>query len=125
MRYLNHTRISLLTRTVLILLCFACLYLVSFQTTEHGVEESVLVREVFAITEADRYVGTEDSVEVFFDQTEGDFTIDMGGSYLLSGDLRGTLYIDAEDQHVHLLLNNLSITGSNGPAISGSRYHAM
>lgn len=118
MRYMNRIRISMLWKTLAILVLFGLLYGFSSQDTESFSEKSVLVKDVFPITEADRYQGTGEAEEITFDEVVGDYTIDRGGRYLLRGNLQGTLYINAEDQHVHLILANVSITGINGPAIS-------
>lgn len=118
MQYTSHTRNSLLLKTILILVFFGFLYSSSAQSTDTVIQETVYIKDVFSITEADRYAGTENTAEISFDQWVGNYTIDKGGRYFLTGDLSGTLYIDAEDQHVHLILNNVSITGINGPAIS-------
>lgn len=118
MRYRNHKRNTLILKTVLILIVFAILYFFAAQGTESADAENIVIEDIFPITEADRYTGTENAVQVLFDASDEDYIIDKGGRYLLSGNLRGTLYIDVEDQHVHLLLDNVSIVGSSGPAIS-------
>lgn len=118
MRYMNHIKNSLLVKTLVILAFFGLLYTVSAGNPEKEPGESVTIREVFSVTEADRYVGTEDAQEILFDGADTEYRIEKGGRYLLSGDLQGTLFIDAEDQHVHLILNNVSITGVSGPAVS-------
>lgn len=118
MGYTKHAGIKLALKTVLILVSFVLLYCYSDQSAESTETEQIAVQEVFLVTEADRYTGTEDAVELSLDQQAGDCVIDKGGRYLLTGELQGTLSIDAEDQLVHLILNNASITGTDGPAVS-------
>ncbi|KAL6635758.1 hypothetical protein U3516DRAFT_856198 [Neocallimastix sp. 'constans'] len=49
---------------------------------------------------------------------KGNVTISTAGTYVLQGDLQGQVYISAtEDDFVHLILNNMSITSNNGPAL--------
>eukprot|EP00833_Pecoramyces_ruminatium_P005574 jgi/Orpsp1_1/1179606/evm.model.c7180000070040.2 len=49
---------------------------------------------------------------------DGILTISSSGTYILSGQLQGQIYIAAtENDLIHLILNNLSITSSFGPAI--------
>lgn len=43
--------------------------------------------------------------------------IEKGGSYLLSGNYKGCITVDAKDEIVYLLLNNVNIESVNGPAI--------
>ena len=43
--------------------------------------------------------------------------IKEAGDYILTGRYNGTIYIDSEDQNVHLFLNNVDITAAQGSAI--------
>lgn len=117
-QYRNHKRNMVILKSVLILIVFGVLYCFAARSTESASAENIVIEDIFPITEADRYTGTENAVPVFFDASNEDYRIDKGGRYLLSGNLQGTLYIDVEDQHIHLLLDNVSIVGSKGPAIS-------
>ena len=115
---MNRMRINLAGKTLAILAVFGLLYGFSRQSAEPATGESVIIKDVFSVTEADRYLGTEDAAEITLDPAMGDYTIDRGGRYLLRGSLQGTLFVNAEDQHVHLILDNASIVGTDGPAIS-------
>lgn len=48
---------------------------------------------------------------------KGGCEITSGGNYRLTGEMRGTLYIKAPDENVHLFLDGVSITSPYGPAI--------
>lgn len=115
---MNDKKNKLVLLTVLIMFLFSFLYLSSFLNNKPTNEENIVISDVFSVTEADEYTGAENAVSVLFDGSDEDYRIDKGGRYLLSGDLQGTLYIDVEDQLIHLLLDNVSIEGINGPAIS-------
>ena len=51
----------------------------------------------------------EEAVVVNLDEQSGECQIREGGAYLLSGELKGMVSIDAEEQVVHLILDNVSI----------------
>ena len=49
---------------------------------------------------------------------EGNVTISAAGTYILQGNLQGQVYISAtKDDFIHLVLNGMTISSSNGPAI--------
>lgn len=72
---------------------------------------------VFSATRAD--LTGEDAEAVFVDLSgqEGEYRIEDGGAYRLSGELKGMVSIDAEEQIVHLILDHVSIASGTGPAI--------
>ena len=45
------------------------------------------------------------------------YTITEAGEYHLTGELQGSLVIDAPEQNVHLFLDNVTITARSGPAV--------
>lgn len=50
--------------------------------------------------------------------SEGEIVISGKGTYVLEGSFSGTVVVRApEDEKIHLVLNNASVTGLNGPAI--------
>eukprot|EP00833_Pecoramyces_ruminatium_P004855 jgi/Orpsp1_1/1178887/evm.model.c7180000067110.1 len=52
--------------------------------------------------------------------SNGIVTVHSAGTYIIEGSLQGQLRIEAtEDDFIHLVLNNVIITSSNGPAIYG------
>ena len=72
---------------------------------------------VFSATKADMSVEETEAVFVNLDDQAGECRIEAGGAYLLTGELKGTICIDAEEQIVHLILDNVSVAAAAGPAI--------
>ena len=58
-----------------------------------------------------------DPVEIDLSQIEDGYEITTGGQHRLTGELRGSLTIHAEEQNVHLFLDNATITSVSGPAL--------
>ena len=68
-------------------------------------------------TRADLDTAWEEAVEIDLSLTDREYTITDAGDYLLSGSLEGNLYVDAEEQIVHLIFNHVDIRSRSGPAI--------
>lgn len=56
---------------------------------------------------------------------EGTNTITAPGAYLVQGNIQGQLIIDAEDADVYLLLDGVSITATDGPALHVKAAHEV
>ncbi len=56
---------------------------------------------------------------------EGTNTITAPGAYLVQGKIQGQLIIDAEDADVYLLLDGVSITSPDGPALHVKAAHEV
>lgn len=56
---------------------------------------------------------------------EGTNIITAPGAYLVQGSIQGQLIIDAEDADVYLLLDGVSITSSDGPALHVKAAHEV
>jgi len=56
---------------------------------------------------------------------EGTNTITAPGAYLVQGQIQGQLIIDAEDADVYLLLDGVSITSLDGPALHVKAAHEV
>lgn len=72
---------------------------------------------VYSVTSADQDVGADGGVELIPDEYGATEDITSPGVYILSGDYKDTILIDAEDQNVHLVLDNAGIETASGPAI--------
>lgn len=73
--------------------------------------------EIYTITETDRNVSIESAEEILFQEEQSVLEIKEAGDYLLKGSFDGQIQIDAEDERVHLILDNVEINSPNGPAI--------
>lgn len=79
-------------------------------------EEAVMdYAGIYTITEADRNVSIETAMELIPEQSV--WEIKEGGDYLLKDSYNGQIQIDAGDERVHLILDNVEINSPNGPAI--------
>ena len=73
--------------------------------------------EIFPLTRADKNTEGKESVDIYLTDRQESIRITEGGSYRLSGEYGQTLYIDAEDEMVHLSLNGVNIHAKEGAAI--------
>lgn len=69
------------------------------------------------LTETDISELPEKAVSIALREYSDLCEIKKGGDYILSGDLSGSVRIDARDENVHLFLDGVSITSRSGPAI--------
>lgn len=70
-----------------------------------------------ALTTADQETNCVEQNVIDLNQLEEICRITQPGCYLLSGELDGTIQIDAEDQLIHLVLNGVVVESSQGPAV--------
>lgn len=70
-----------------------------------------------AVKQTDRETEMTDPVDVNLSQAQDGYAITAAGEYHLTGELRGSLVINAADQNVHLFLDNVTITSKSGPAL--------
>lgn len=70
-----------------------------------------------SIKQLDQETEMTDPVDINLSQAEDGYEITAGGQFHLTGELRGTLVINALEENVHLFLDNVSITSVTGPAI--------
>ncbi|MBO5336340.1 MAG: carbohydrate-binding domain-containing protein [Lachnospiraceae bacterium] len=86
------------------------------------VDEVVNYEEIYTITETDSDVSKETAKELLPEEgilinEQSLWEIKEGGAYLLKGSYDGQVQINAEDEKVHLILENVEINSPNGPAI--------
>lgn len=114
------------SREKLFLLCavLAVGCLAAFSGSRQVGEEHVAINggarryePVFSATKADVSVDEDEAVFIDLGESAEECRIEAGGAYLLSGELKGRLCIDAEEQIVHLILSDVSISALSGPAI--------
>ena len=70
-----------------------------------------------SIKELDQETEMTDPVEINLSQMQDSYEITAGGQFHLTGELHGTLVINAPEQNVHLFLDNVSVASRSGPAI--------
>lgn len=69
------------------------------------------------ITSADTNISEEGAVSIDLNTVDRVCLISEPGAYLLSGALAGSIQIDAEDQIVHLIMDNVTVDAPAGPAL--------
>lgn len=72
---------------------------------------------LLALTRADQDTEGEGALDLDLSACTGECLITEGGTFRLRGSLNGTLRIAAEEQTVHLLLDNVTVTSPSGPAL--------
>lgn len=70
------------------------------------------------ITTADTTVTGEDATTIDLEEIDSVCSITEPGCFLLSGNLRGQVQIDAQDQVVHLILGGVEVESFLGPALN-------
>lgn len=70
-----------------------------------------------AITQLDHEAELTNPIDVNLSHMQERYEITTGGQFHLTGNLNGTLFINAEEQNVHLFLDDVTITSKSGPAI--------
>lgn len=73
---------------------------------------------VYPYTRFDLNTAFEEAVEVELSQIKEDYIITEPGSYLLYGNYKGQICIDAEEQMVHIILKDVKIDSMSGSAIN-------
>ena len=70
-----------------------------------------------ALTHLDQETEMTAPAAINLSRVRDGYEITEAGEYHLTGELRGTLVINAPEENVHLFLDNVSITSKAGPAI--------
>ena len=70
-----------------------------------------------AATRSDEDTESADAEAIDLSAAEGEYLITEGGKYRLAGSLNGRIRIAAEEQTVHLFLDNVTVTSPEGPAL--------
>ena len=80
-------------------------------------EDFALNFPFLAVTHADHETESPDAVRIDLAQEEDELLLSEGGNYRLTGKMIGQIRIAAEEQPVHLILDGVSLTSKEGPAI--------
>ena len=70
-----------------------------------------------AVTAADRSTEAGEAAVIDLSAKDETVLITEGGEYRLTGKMKGQVRIAAEEQTVHLVLDNCSVTSREGPAL--------
>ena len=70
-----------------------------------------------AITDVDRDVETHGARTLALDMLDGDARITSGDPVILTGSYSGTVYVNAPEETVHLILSGVDITAKTGSAL--------
>ena len=86
---------------------------------EIAAEES-RTEELYTVSKIDLLEDAGESAkEMVLSEKDGNVIISEGGDYVISGELKGRIEIDAPDEIVHLILVDVEINSHDGPAIYG------
>lgn len=104
--------------SIVILLLSAC-FLIGCQTESIEVNAVNIVEQTkpFSITRFDEEVQWQNGEEINLSAESEQLVIADGGNYRLTGQATVGLIVEAEDQNVHLFLDNVTIDTKAGPAI--------
>lgn len=124
MRYTNNNiRFALIILISVLVICWkvgtdyevsAAKEQVEIPSSAAGLEENY---SYLAATQFDQETEISDPVDVDLSHVKDGYELTSGGQFRLTGELRGTLVINAPEQNVHLFLDNVSITSKSGPAL--------
>lgn len=86
--------------------------------TEDSSDMNQLYHENFLITEADSNTDYTNPIYIDLSSADEELVLKEAGDYVLSGKGENTVCIDAQDQMVHLFLDNIDLQTVSGPAIN-------
>lgn len=122
------------TKRIILILCAMCLMagLVACYNigVNHESKKKTYTTEIELPTEIDKdsfplhFIDSTDTnvpqtvdYSIELDDYNDVLLLEKGGVYLLSGNYKGCITVDAKDEMVYLLLNNVNIESINGPAV--------
>ena len=119
-RWLNNRLKKGLVLTLMFVTCVcamcACADLNNIEQNDTVSKEQVSGE--YEITKADQTIEPERPKYINLSETSGNYVIQDGGEYVISGESKYTLVIDAQDQMVKLFLDGVKISVSEGAAIN-------
>lgn len=69
------------------------------------------------LTDADKTTDADGAVAIDLNKADTLCRIDKPGKYILSGELAGKIQIDVQDQLIYVILDNVTVNASAGPAL--------
>lgn len=104
-------------------LCVICLFGLTGCSSNNGIKdgdtgvEKIDYNQIYTLSEADTTIAAEHFTEIVFEDEQEVYLIENPGTYLLKGEHEGQIQIDAQDQIVHLILEDVNLKSYNGPAV--------
>ena len=90
----------------------------SFLSSDSGSESSEgYVKPIMEMTREDRRTASDNAKAIDLALAGEELLITDAGDYLLSGEMNGSIHINAEEQIVHLFLSGVNIKSVTAPAI--------
>lgn len=86
------------------------------ENTQTQVDERDIL-QVYEITSLDARTDVAEAISIDLNTATTQTVITEGGDYILSGETKYAVHVDAQDQIVHLCLNGVDIRSTSGPAI--------
>ena len=87
------------------------------EKTDTGNLSQIEFSEIYTLSDADKNTIAENPTEVLFEDGENVYFIEEPGVYLLSGTCTGRVQINVQDEIVHLILQDVDLKSTGGPAI--------
>ena len=85
--------------------------------TEKDSRETQSPQPIYTLTREDKRTDPKNADDIRLDSVGKELLITDAGDYLLSGSLSGSIHIKAEEQVVHLFLQNVSVKSTTAPAL--------
>lgn len=85
---------------------------------EVGVSQAY--QQVYDVTKADLSMDAGEPVLIDLGEADAPTSITEAGDYILFGETKYAVHVEAQDQMVHLILNDVDIRSTSGPAIQVS-----
>ncbi len=115
----NHKHLDKLQRICFVLICTAMIFglvgCVGNPKNEAGHSDTLAPQ--IKITTADTNISENGAVAIDLSKLDHMCLISAPGTYILSGELAGSIQVDAEEQIIHLIMDNVTVDAPSGPAL--------
>lgn len=113
MRFLKKNKGKLLLLLCLLLILSGC----GEEQELPQATESEGAQPQLKVTAMDRDTTGTNPVRIDLEEQRDSLQISQGGTYLLTGNLKGSIHINAEEQIVHVILQDAEVDSHQGPAL--------
>lgn len=111
----KRSKISCLILVLCMLLTLTCSCSMA-QPKDAALSQPATIQPI-TLTTADRTTACEKAETIDLSVIEDSFTLTQAGCYVLTGQLDGSIRVAAEEQIVHLVLDNVYVNAPYGPAL--------